>query len=417
MRNRIPHWPNAGVGIVTRLAQILEIVWNSGDCSRKPVWKRAKSWTPYPLFASQLYSCELIPKPVVLLAERKLFQLWDLAIVMCRALWHPNILLDWTGSKCSANEWHQKWNKTVLEVLRNIRPHRLYVSKSLDTISENRKELQHGTLEWAHWCRHNLWSFGWMDAAPLDDWRRHLGDRMRHSMLSTWIWLLFKLSCHKQLFVERKYVQVGFSSPAWEWYNLNPKTSTVYSQQPDPYSNNFDWTAYSCQVRHDHDKQQLQAKNHHNHFHMSIAICILPRISSAFAAGALRKAETPVDITSRVSAFPGTTLSLFLHARNPPNEAPKASHWFVYALVQHETFCHCPVLQNLNENRLVLSGSWCFSCLAWAEKQICLCPWPSQAPCLFSAWTCCFATAWNRLLSLRVYCLIATAIISLRSRR
>ena len=127
----------------------------------------------------------------------------------------------------------------------------------------------------------------------------------------------------------------------------------------------------------------------------------------------LRKAETPVDITSKTRSNINRSLGFSWHNSIPllctlesTKWGPKASHWFVYALVQHETFCHCPVLQNLNENRLVLSGSWCFSCLAWAEKQICLCPWPSmaqtQAPCLFSAWTCCFATAWNRLLSLRV---------------
>ena len=148
------------------------------------------------------------------------------------------------------------------------------------------------------------------------------------------------------------------------------------------------------------DKQQLQAKNTHNHFHMSIAICILPRISSAFAAGVLEV------ISTCCSAFTWHNSIPLLCTLESTKWDPKASHWFVHALVQHETFCHCPVLQNLNENRLVLSGSWCFSCLAWAEKQICLCPWPSmaqtKAPCLFSAWTCCFATAWNRLLSLRV---------------
>ena len=144
----LPHWPNAGLGIVKRLTQILEIVWNSGDCSRKPVWKRAKSWTPYPLFASQLYSCEL-PKPVVLLAERKLFQLWDLAIVMCRALWHPNILLDWqvqnaqpTNDIKNGIKQSSRYSETSVHIG--------CMSQKPDTISENRKELQHGTLEWAH---------------------------------------------------------------------------------------------------------------------------------------------------------------------------------------------------------------------------------------------------------------------------
>ena len=142
--------------------------------------------------------------------------------------------------------------------------------------------------------------------------------------------------------------------------------------------------AYSCQVRHD----------------QTIAICILPRISSAFPAGVLEV------ISTGVSAFTWHNSIPLLCTLESTKWGPKASHWFVYALVQHETFCHCPVLHNLNDNRLVLSRSWCFSCLAWAEKQICLCPWPSmaqtKAPCLFSAWTCCFATAWNRLLSLRV---------------
>ena len=81
-----------------------------------------------------------------------------------------------------------KWNKTVLEVLRNIRPHRLDVTKAWHHFWES----QGATTRYSWmgmWRRHNLWSFGWMDAAPLDDWRRHLGDWMRHSMLSTWIWL------------------------------------------------------------------------------------------------------------------------------------------------------------------------------------------------------------------------------------
>lgn len=123
-----------------------------------------------------------------------------------------------------------KINKpSVLQEFTNLRPHRMDVIKTWHHFWES----QAATTRYSWmgtWCRHNLWSFGWMDAAPLDDWRRHLGDWMRHSMLSTWIWLLFKLSCHKQLFVETKYVLVGYSSPAWEYgYSLNPnKTSTVY---------------------------------------------------------------------------------------------------------------------------------------------------------------------------------------------
>ena len=161
--------------------------------------------------------------------------------------------------------------------------------------------------------------------------------------------------------------------------------------------------AYSCQVRHDPTNGNFKLKTPTIIFTCRLCplrYAFLPRISSAFAAGVLEV------ISTGCSAFTWHNSIPLLCTLESTKWDPKASHWFVHALVQHETFCHCPVLQNLNENRLVLSGSWCFSCLAWAEKQICLCPWPSmaqtKAPCLFSAWTCCFATAWNRLLSLRV---------------
>ena len=81
---------------------------------------------------------------------------------------------------------------SVLQEFTDVRPHRMNVTKAWQHFWKSQGTTRR--YSWmGTWCRHNLWSFGWMDAAPLDDWRPH-------SMFSTWIWLLSKLSCQKELF-------------------------------------------------------------------------------------------------------------------------------------------------------------------------------------------------------------------------
>ena len=197
--------------------------------------------------------------------------------------------------------------------------------------------------------------------------------------------------CCPNCLVTSNYLLKGNMS-AWKYgYKLNPKH--LYGNLAPTATTliGYNWIVFFLPRQARPDKQQLQAKNSYrtyNHVHMSIAICIymhssenIQRLRSRFLNSNLNRCLG----SHLAQKWPSTINSLSI-----PNEA-NASLWFVYALVQNEKFYHCPV-QSLNENFLLLSGSWCFSCLARANKQISLCPWLKRFH----------------------YCRIATAIISLR---
>ena len=157
--------------------------------------KNKNSWAPcliFPFAVQMQLGFEELLKIAVFLAERKPSQLGDLAMVMRHA--STLVTSDSTKEKFKLfNEstpqrsvmakeltegqftWRlvkrSKINQpSVLQEFTDVRPHRMNVTKAWQHFWKSQGTTRR--YSWmGTWCRHNLWSFGWMDAAPLDDWR------------------------------------------------------------------------------------------------------------------------------------------------------------------------------------------------------------------------------------------------------